>query len=597
MALDLFLNFTFTSWHLRELNYIISGAHFNHDIQTLVYFGSPFDVETYIRAAEIWTTPKIVITEHTGEVHLKNDAGVNNNLFFVAIGNLRRRSFWNHMNNALSEMQSRVRGVFITTPPNGKRSQLNIGEHFEWCWQRGLINTLILVDHELPTEQRFQIFNYNPFLERHIFDSTNSTTINLFPDKFRNLHGYQIKATAQYDPPRVFERIECKGRKRQPLSGYVANIFRAFLKEYNASLYLRYYVPNKTLDIVEILQQINQGDVELSVNPYVPHKGIQLSYPIRMLRRCIVVPSAKELEKYKYFIMPFDMDVWLCFLGSWVWLSLTRLLNWTSTHRRCHCNHLDVGRTFLEVFRILTFLPVPGNCCSKSVRWYHLSWFVQVIPLAFILSNLYLASLTSFFSGLTFRSQISTLDELVKRNLAIDTIDYDIPSILENRGLPKGFTDILKPRSATDLLPEILELKPSLTFSALIDRIQFVLNQEKHLLKPTKHVVEECINTVPFGFVMPPHSQFELPLNRFLMRCAAAGLIEKWARDSIDDGYCTGMLTLSKSDFQVARPLLLEHFQFGWYVLGGGYTLSLLAFVLENCKRILRRFRIFIIYY
>ncbi|XP_073831883.1 uncharacterized protein [Musca autumnalis] len=543
MTLELFLNFTFNSWHLRELNYIISRAHYTHDIQTLVYFGNTYDVEDYIRAAEIWSTPKIVITEHTGEMSLKNDAGVNSKLFFIAIGNLRRKEFWNHMNNLLSEMQSRVRGVFITTAPNGKRSQLNLGEHFEWCWQRGLINTLILVDRQLPTEHAFQVYNYNPFLEPQVFNSSNSRTINLFPDKFRNLHGYQIKATAQYDPPRVYERNQCKGKKQQPLAGYVANIFRAFLKEYNASLYLSYYFPNKTLNILEILKQINDGDVEVSVNPYVPHKGVQISYPIRMLRRCIVVPSAKELEKYKYFIMPFNTDVWLCVLGSWVWLSVARLLNWTSTHRRCNCNQMDVGRTFLEVFRVLAFLPLPGNCCSKSVRWYHLLWFMQIVPLAFILSNLYLASLTSFFSGLNFRKQISTLDDLVKRNMAIETIDYDVPSILENRGLPKGFADLIKPRLAADLLPEILELKPMLTFSSLIDRIQFVLNQEKHLLKPTKHMVEECINTVPFGFVMPPHSQFELPLNRFLLRCADAGLIEKWAKDSIDDAYCSGMLT------------------------------------------------------
>lgn len=594
---EIFFNTTLSSWHLKELNAIVSGAQSSNDIQTLAYFGGTDEIELYIRAGEERTIPKLVISDHLGEVHFKNVAGVNNNLFFVAVGELQRKSFWHYMNSALAEMQSRVRGVFITRPPNGRRSQLNLREHFEWCWHRGFSNTLILVDREKSSMQHFEMYNYNPFLVDQVYNVTLELKTNLYPDKFRNLHNYPIKTMAQFDPPRVFERRQCHGQKSQELSGYVANIFRAFLREYNASTHLINLVPNKTLNIYDILHQMNQGEIELSINPYVPHKGTQLSYPIRMLQRCVVVPSAKELPKYRYFIMPFSDDVWLCSIMAWLGLSVARLLYWLESHRRCECSQLDVGRTFLEVGRLMIFLPIPSTCCSRSVRWYHILWFVHIVALAFILSNLYLASLTSFFSGLSFRPQVTTLAQLVERQAEIDTIDYEIPGILENRGLPKGFAELLKPRDASALLEEVLALKRGHIYSALIDRIQFVLNQERHLLKPSKHIVGECINTVPFGFVMPTHSQFELPLNRFILRCASAGLIDKWIDESIVDAYCTRLLTTRVSDFQVARPLTLEHFQFGWYVLGGGYVTSFAVFLLENMSRILRRFKIFVIYY
>ncbi|XP_075158211.1 uncharacterized protein LOC142231487 [Haematobia irritans] len=590
---QLLVNLTLTSWQFLELEAIISAANRLRSIDTLIFFGDKTQVDFYVGAVEELKIPKIVI----GENHITQLQGFNRNLFFVAIGSLMQRSLWTHMNSSLSKIQSRVRGVFITSPTNREEFYQMIHDHMKRCWLQGLINTVVLVDKY--GSQHFEIYNYNPFLMDTVLNVTNESKSALHPDKFRNLHKYKIRIIAQFDPPRVFERRACNGKETQQLSGYVGKMFRAFLKEYNASRHILHHVANKTVGLWHLIELIKRGDVDLSINPFVPYPGVQLSYPIRMLQRCVVVPSANELPKYRYFIMPFHKEVWLSYLASWLVLSLARLSHRYWNHESCStCRCLDVGKVFLNVGRLLISLPVPTSACNqRRIHWYYMLWFLQVMALSFILTNLYLASLTTFFSSLFLRPQISTLAELVERQLPIETIEYANSFIEENQDLPKGFLQLIKPRNGQEFLKDVLAVCPDQVYSSLSDRIQFALHQETHLIKRSKHIVQECLSTVPFGFVMPLQSHFKIPLDRFILRCYSAGLVGKWIEESLDDAYCMGLLIMRNPKFIAAKPLILQDFQFAWYVLTAGYFLSLLCFVMEHVCRALMRCRIFIIYY
>ncbi|XP_065363421.1 uncharacterized protein LOC135956777 [Calliphora vicina] len=563
------------TWQLHELNSIVRAADTSTEILTLAIFGESHRIEQYIRVAETNIIPKLVITRNYGDISFNHESGLNRKIFFIAVAELERKALWNHLNNAFLGRQSYARGVFITKRSRRKDSRLDLGEHFEWCWKKGFTNALILVDNEKYYQQHYEIYNYNRFQRQQITNMTNFSKLQLYPDKFRNLHKFKIRTFAQYDPPRVFDKRNCMRKYMNRLLGYVATLYEAFLKEYNAEMDLLYFSTNKSYSIMEIMQIVDNDEIDLAINPYIPIKSVHLSYPLRMLQRCVVVPYPQELSKYKFFIMPFESKVWLSFLATWFILSLAKFFGWFL--KQSNSSTLDVGEILLDVWRLMMYLPSFTVCSYKDFKWFNAVWFSFITVMGFIFSNLYMASLTSFFSGLTFKPTINTLGELIQRNITLDVVDYEIPTILNNRDLPKYFAELLRARNASDLINDIMALHANHSYAALEDRIIFSLNQQIHLRQPVSQVVKECLTTMPFGFLMPAHSQYEKPLNRFILRSASAGLIDKWYFEAIQDGYCSGILTMRMPLLKVARPLTLEHFQFGWFVLAGGYVAGIAA--------------------
>ncbi|XP_037810600.1 uncharacterized protein LOC119602888 [Lucilia sericata] len=575
------LNITLLSmeatWQLQELNDIINAAGNSTEILTLAIFGQSQDIEPYIRVAETNNIPKLVMTRNYGDISFNYETGFNRKIFFIAVAALEHKAWWNHLNTAFLGRQGYVKGVFITKLPRRRNPRLDLREHFEWCWRKGFTNALILVDNEKYYQLEYEIFNYNLFDGQKITNMTEFNKLELYPDKFRNLHKYKIRTLAQFDPPRVFEKRECVGKHKKHFLGYVATLFQAFLKEYNAEMDLMYFNMNKSYNIFDLIQRVENDEADLAINPYIPYKGVHLSYPLRMLQRCVVVPFPKEQSKYKFFIMPFESKVWFSFLATWFILSWAKLFGWFVKHKRsAHRSSaaLDVTEIFLNVWRLMMYLPSFTSCCYVHFKWFNALWFSLIVVMGFIFSNLYMASLTSFFSGLTFKPTIDTLAQLIQRRIIVDVVDYEIPTILANRDLPKALSELLHARNASELMDDILALNTHHSYADLADRIQFSLNQQIHLRRPVSQIVKECLTTMPFGFLMPAHSQYERPLNRFILRSNAAGLIDKWFLEAIQDGYCSRILTMRMPTLKIARPLTLEHFQFGWFVLAGGYVVG-----------------------
>lgn len=583
------------SWQMSEVGSILNAT--TREFTTIAFFGHVNAIEDFTKAEQLKQMPQLVVTRNYGNINFNDGSHINRKIFFIAVGYLHEKALWNHLSNALQGIQSRTNGVFITKRPEKKYVRLDMEEHFRWCWGKGLTNALILLDLENTNIRQYQIYNYNHFKEPRVINMTGFSKEDLYPDKFRDLNRFKIRTLAAYDPPRVFERGSCinSNNKRQFL-GYMATLFQTFLKEYNADTQLLYSNKTQVTSALEIFKLVQNDDVDLVINPCIAMEGTHLSYPIRMQRRCFVLPFPNQLAKYKYFIMPFDTEIWLAFLITWLVMSLAKIYgryfgNQTNANRS-----LDVSHTFLDVWRIFICLPSSLPSYYKYHKWFHCIWFCLIATIGFILSNLYLASLTSFFSRLNFDSPINTLADMIRSNITVDAIDYELPWILHNRDLPYGLSEMLKGRNYFELMADVLSLKENMSYTALEDQIYFALHQQMHLKKPISHVVSECLTTLPFGILMPRHSQFEIPLNRFSLRCAASGLIQKWSTDSIQDGLCAGIISMRIPQLRVDQPLMLEHFQFGWFVLVGGYILGFVVFLFENMGRICKRIKIFIVY-
>ncbi|XP_037932464.1 uncharacterized protein LOC119667245 [Teleopsis dalmanni] len=541
-------------WKLELVNDIIFSADEERRVETIVYFGESTYIESYITASS--GTPKVVETNEYSDINFYDGSATNRNIFFIAVSPLEHKSLWNHLNNAFLNMQGSVRGIFII-PRHILEPITNLKEHFIWCWQRGFANVLVLVESKTRT-QHFDIYGYNKFPDLRIFKLSSDlrSERKYFHDKFSNFLGYSMRTPAQFDPPRVFHFFDSKSKSFK-IRGWAANMLKAFLQKHNGSLQIVELQNSSRYDILSIINQINEGELDISVHPYIPYGKVRLSYPIKMMQWCILVPFSGEIEAYEYFLKPFHSNLWVSCVVTLLYLSLVKTFaSWLMKHLKYK---VDLGQSLLHVIRLLLFLPQPSINRTKRFNWYFALCFIQASVLGFVLSNLYLTILTSLLTSLVFEPQIDTLQEMVERNIKIYVINHEIPILLSSKGIPRDFEKLFIPFNATELVRELLQLKRDKAFPAREDMSSFALSQQIHLQRPIVHIAKECITTIPVGFLIPTHSQFERVLNAFIIQAADSGLIEKWFESSIGDGLQAGIIHLRKDVPLKTRPLNLKN--------------------------------------
>ncbi|XP_055910481.1 uncharacterized protein LOC129944845 [Eupeodes corollae] len=564
-----------------QIKDIIERTSKEKDISTIAFFGQiyEFELELVMLAEANANIPRMLYSESYGELYFAGD--FNKNILLVACIDLWQRSMLNRIDNAFRGIHAASRSIFLV-PGERYKNLRYLVEHFEWCWSRGFVNVLVIF---LETNETF---SYTPFPRMHVFRRTlDADEGTLFPDRFDNLMGFPIRTPLQYDPPRVYTYVDNLGR--QILTGYCAELFLAFLQRHNATLE-EVRINNSTdYNMPAIVQLINRAKIDISIHTYMDIGGIRSSYPVRMMQWCIMVPSQGEINAYWYFIRPFQLQLWLSCLGVLIGLSFLVALE-----ERLQGVHYDFGRSCCDVFRFFLCLPSNDSRPFELRRGFRK---ILIFMLGFMLTNLYLAYLTSFLAKIILKPQIQTLAELVTKNISILTLDFEIPIVLKNRGLPEGFERLLVPISATTISrPEHLMNNRSLAYTITDDKAMFVLMQQIHLRQPRYKIVDECVSTIPIGFLLAKQSSFEKILNRFILRASACGFIYKWWSDMYATGLKAGILKVIPSTGKQTLPLTMQHFQFAWIALVGGLLLATICLVLEKIVHMVRRFRVVVVY-
>ncbi|XP_055842630.1 uncharacterized protein LOC129909581 [Episyrphus balteatus] len=560
---------TSTSFQIKD---IIERTSKEKDVSTIAFFGRIYELELVLLDAADTNIPRMVFTESYGELYFAGD--FNKHILVVACINLWHKSMLNRIDIAFHGIHAASRSVFLVPGERYKNLQY-LWRHFEWCWASGFVNVVVVF---LVTNETF---SYTRFPQMKIFRGTLED--ELFPDRFNDLMGYPIRSPLQYDPPRVYTYIDLWGH--HVITGYCAELFLAFLDRYNATME-EVRINNSTdYNMPGIVHLINRGKIDISIHTYMGIGGVRSSYPVRMMQWCILVPSQGEIKAYWYFIRPFQFHLWLSCLAALIGISCCVVLE-----ERLRGSHYDFGRSCCNIFRFMLCLP---TCDSRPFAFRRGFRQILIFMLGFMLTNLYLAYLTSFLAKIILKPQIETLAELVQKNISILTLDFEIPILLKNMGLPKGFDRLLTPISAAEVSrPEHLINNKSLAYTVTDDKALFVLMQQIHLKQPLYTIVDECVSTIPIGFLLAKQSPFEIILNRFILSVSQAGLIYKWFNDMYSTGLKARILKVLPSTGKQALPLTMEHFQFAWIALIGGLFLATICFVLENLMEMISRFRL-----
>ncbi|XP_054728026.1 uncharacterized protein LOC129237362 [Anastrepha obliqua] len=578
-----------TQLHRRDaIDRVIATVHAQRAILSIAYFGAISDIEPYITAGN--TTPKFVMSpgcnDPLGGAVVADK--FSSNIFYIAVGHLTRNPMWQRMNDVLNNIQSRVRGLFVV-PRHVTRRQVHVdqvSEHFEWCWRNGFINALVLVDNATGGGHKtsFAVYGYERFPQFRMRQMPVQAV--WFSDKLKNFHRSSIRTTYLYDPPRVFQ-LKTTQNKFQ-IVGYAAQMLMALVKTHNATLDLVALDNSSRSNIMSIVDQIRRGSLDMSMNPYFFYPGVRLSYPICMQQFTVLLPSSGEIERFRYFVRPFQTHTWFCFLLGLFYLSfMRRLSDRINAYRHPHMRP-SFGRGCLEVWRLLLFLPINMPSERKRFHWHNAVTHLLTAVLGFILTNLYQASLTSFLATAVFRPQLDTLTALMRHNVSINTNTNEVEFLRNSSSLPRDFGRLLKPRDAIELRNELFAFRPD-AYAACADVVDFTLEQQKHMDRKPLHECAESITTLPFGFLLPNRSPFEHIVNRFILRAEAAGLTVKWMQSAKTDGFHAGILQNRKKILPLKRPLNWEYFQFAWIVWSAGLLSASCVFALENLRHYMQR--------
>lgn len=195
----------------------------------------------------------------------------------------------------------------------------------------------------------------------------------------------------------------------------------SFAQKYHYQLQLEHVenLPKKSL----MLQQIAEGHYNMSVHGVSirsmsedPLSNItQYSYPIEVMKFCVMVPLAPELPKWMYMVWPLGRYVWTSiFLSIFYVALLLRYIHRRETATRSYTRNL------LHALAILMYSPNMNMQVQLSQPPVRMLIFYTLLYLqGFILSNYHISHMTSFDMKPVFMRPINTWSDLIESRVRI----------------------------------------------------------------------------------------------------------------------------------------------------------------------------------
>lgn len=238
----------------------------------------------------------------------------------------------------------------------------------------------------------------------------------LFPDRLRNMKGFNYKILAAGQIPRLlFDGNQWKGPDKQ--------FIEVVTKLQNASYSIQTLnaVAKGSVDQFHQLMNLNLVDIYLGTQHVSGSEELGQIYKwintFDSVGYCALIPAPSRLSYLKYLLTPFDAYIWISILTSVaIFAAVWRIFKRRSTSRDFDsAGHLVFGMIALFFLQAIPFRR------NRPI----LKLVTQLFAFAMmILGTAYQSLLISLISGSHFGSKISTIDEMIARhkNYMVDTV-------------------------------------------------------------------------------------------------------------------------------------------------------------------------------
>ncbi|XP_060656104.1 uncharacterized protein LOC132791270 [Drosophila nasuta] len=293
--------------------------------------------------------------------------------------------------------------------------------------------------------------------------------------------------------------------------------------------------------------------------------------PLYLLRSYIAVPHSRPIASYLYFGRPFTWNLWLAVVATVVYGMIM-------LYASCGSARSEFGLHLLSSLCHILFISQPQQNIS---HWQQFAIHFIMILSGFILTNLYLAMLSSMLTLGLFEPQFNTLQDLKHSPYPLMVDDYYIDYLKHAVSLPVEVKDQMLIETKENLFIARTGLNTSYMYFSYEDRLEAILYQQ-HLLKvPRFKVIPESFMDGLMALPTAPSLPYLSHLNVFFRRIFECGVWNKMKSDAWMDAIDSGIFRLMRNEGTERKPYDLDFYFFVFVLWAVGLTLAGLCFLME----------------
>ncbi|KAI8128993.1 hypothetical protein CVS40_2052 [Lucilia cuprina] len=410
-------------------------------------------------------------------------------------------------------------------------------------YQGNFVNSVVYFQTSEGLEQVYSIEMFPKF------KMINGTDYKEFYKKMKqrissasqDVQGYRFLTPLKQDIPNVFA-FRDEINKEWIFQGTSYSILKTFFRSINGSLG-SYDNPKD-----------NNTNLSNIVNMQEPDDDLEKSYPLMVLKWCLMVPLSNKISTFFYTLQPFEEKVWYLIIISLMVLCIKDFIC-----QKCK------GRSTYKTFWLNNICHMLNISPARSIAISHLSsflYYASIFFFGFFLSAFYTSYLGSFLTVSLFRAQINNIDDLIASNFSVMIIDYELEFlILEGYHGSAEFMQLLMPVNSSTFYEHQISMNTSYAYFITDDRWRFLNECQNHLKQKPFKFSEICFGSYHLAYPMQMDSPIWRDLEYFLFHLHASGLFQMYENKALQNAFKGGILKRleeSKSDtFAVTLLLLL----------------------------------------
>ncbi|KAH8371449.1 hypothetical protein KR093_007515, partial [Drosophila rubida] len=435
---------------------------------------------------------------------------------------------------------------------------------YRYCYEEGFINILLI--HE--NNQTQLLYSYKPYPE------IKSIQLPQLEDYFNrrlriwNFHHYPVRTLQDIVEPRLIRYVNRKGQL--VLAGYILNAIREFTRRYNATLNFLPILPaDRALQTAFNQTLHRQVDIVCYIKEIIWQ--VPSSVTLYLLKDYIIVPHARPIASHLYFGRPFAWILWLAVIATVVYGMLMLYVS----------NGSDRSEIGLHLLWSLCHILFISQSRLTAFNWQQWTIHFIMILSGFILTNLYVAMLSSMLTSGLFEPQLNTLQDLKYSPYPLLVDDYYIDFLKQIVSLPSEVKNRMVMATSANLFKARTDLNTSYMYFAYEDRLEAALYQQNLLKVPRFKKIPESFMDGLMALPLAPSLPYQSLFNTYLRRIFECGVWHKLKSDSWMDTIDSGIYKLMRDDEVERKPFDLSFYLFVFILWAVGLTLAGLCLLME----------------
>ncbi|XP_041449106.1 uncharacterized protein LOC111076404 [Drosophila obscura] len=571
-------------WNLRYLCNLLSPFARLAVFQEIVWFVSQKqsvdEIDQFIRLIDeaFGASATQTVVSNNTEMRMNQSPAKRNHISFV---------FTTGVDDPIMEVFSKVllgrHFYFSLIMPLGKvaRDMKPVHDLLRFAYDQQFFNSMIYFESEEGINQLYGVVKFPSmqFVNRTDIKKFFADASKRILSARSDVEGFRFPTPMRQDLPHLFE-------SRGHYDGSTYRIIETFVQFINGSFRELLLPPDalggKVINMKQALQLVRDRQVEFCAHAYalfMPDDELEKTYPLLVVRWCLMVPLYNSVSTYLYPLQPFDWTVWFFVIGSFFALLLLELA-WLKMFGPAPGVHTGVLSSFCYIINV----PTEGQLQRPSLLRFLLLF--TVFFHGFFLSANYTSTLGSILTVNLFHAQINNMDDIVRAQLPVMIIDYEMQFLLEiNQELPEEFRKLLRPVDVGIFAQHQTGFNSSFAYFITEDNWQFLDEQQNHLKQRRFKLSNICFGSYHLAFPMQMDSSLWRDIEYFTFRIHSSGLLYFYARSSFAAALHAGLVERIQ-DNQEYIAAGMQHLAIAFIYLLAMSAIAAAVFAMEllNCS-------------